>query len=102
MPFPYFSSDKGRQTSAIIVRDPQDVLRKKSVQSCMFTLKTREVFTGRLALLGLLYAGVLEGLPGTCGCVCHPGGHDSLMGSCLSTDWGFALGGKQPDAWNLL
>lgn len=60
MPFPYFSSDKGGwggQTSAIIVRDPQDVLRKKSVQSCTFTLKTREVFTGRIALLGLLDAG---------------------------------------------
>lgn len=44
MQFPYFSSDKAGRPLQSLLGDPQDVLRKKSVQTCTFTLKTGEVF----------------------------------------------------------
>lgn len=44
MQFPYFSSDKGGRPLQSLLGDPQDVLRKKSEQSCTFALRTREVF----------------------------------------------------------
>lgn len=44
MQFPYFSRDKGGRPLQSLLGDPQDVLRKKSEQSCRFPSRTREAF----------------------------------------------------------
>lgn len=43
MQFPYFNRDKGGRLLESLLRDPQDVLRKKSEQSCTLALGAVEV-----------------------------------------------------------
>lgn len=43
MQFPYFSGDKGGSLLESLLREPQDVLRKKSAQSCTRAFRARGV-----------------------------------------------------------
>ena len=63
----------GRLLESLLL-EPQDVLRKKSAQSCTLTFRAWEVH-GREA------SSVLEGLPRKSGCICNPGCRDlSVLG----------------------
>lgn len=43
MQFPYFSGDKGDRLLESLLREPQDVLRKKPEQSCTQAFRARGV-----------------------------------------------------------
>lgn len=60
----------GGQTSAIIVRRPTGFPEEEVSAGLYVRIKDQ----GGVQQGGLLRAGVLEGLPGTCACVCRPGG----------------------------